>query len=329
MQQRPQMSCPDCDGGLTRREFVRAVGGAALAAGAAPFFAVPRSAVAAPSPKSAAETAVKQFYETLTDGQKKTVCFPFDHELRHRISANWHVTDPVIGDDFYSVEQRALIDQIVRGVTSEDGYERLLEQMEYDDGGMNFYSVAVFGQPGSGKFQWLMTGRHLTLRADGDSAENAAFGGPIVYGHGAEDPQENIFHYQTKKANEVFGALDPKQRERALVAKAPRESDVPLQGASGRFPGVAVGELSSDQKDLVESVIKVILAPYRTEDVDEALAVLKSGGGFEKLHLAFYKQGDLNDDQVWDIWRVEGPTFVWHFRGAPHVHTYVNIGKKA
>lgn len=329
MQQRPQISCPDCDGGLTRRDFVRAVGGAALAAGAVPFLSVPRSAAAAPTRKSAAETAVKQLYETLTDTQKKTICFPFDHELRQRISANWHVTDPVIGDDFYSVEQRGLIDQILRGVTSEDGYERLLQQMEYDDGGMNFYSIAVFGQPGSGKFQWLMTGRHLTLRADGDSVENAAFGGPIVYGHGAEDPQENIFHYQTKKANEVFGALDPKHRERALIATAPRESNVPLQGDGGKFPGVAVGELSSDQKELVESVVKVILAPYRTEDVDEALAVLKSGGGFEKLHLAFYKQGDLNDDQVWDIWRVEGPTFVWHFRGAPHVHTYVNIGRKA
>ena len=28
------------------------------------------------------------------------------------------------------------------------------------------------------------------------------------------------------------------------------------------------------------------------------------------------------------IWRLEGPTLVWHFRGAPHVHAYVNIGAK-
>ena len=329
MSERPRIICPDCEGPLTRREFVRTVGGVALAAGAAPLFAVPRSASAAPTPKSAAETAVKRFYETLSDSQKKTICFPFEHELRHRISANWHVTEPQIGADFYTVEQRALIDEILRGVTSEDGYERLLQQMEYDDGGVNFYSVAVFGEPGTGKFQWLMTGRHLTMRADGDSAENVAFGGPIVYGHGEEDPKENLFHYQTKKANEVFGALDPKQRERALIANAPKESEVPLQGETGRFPGLPVGELSSDQKELVESVVKIILAPYRKEDVDEALAVLKSGGGFDKLRLAFYKQGDLNDDQVWDIWRVEGPTFVWHFRGAPHVHTYVNIGRKA
>ena len=320
-------NCPDCDSTLTRRDFVRAAGRAALAAGAVPLLISPRRAMAAPKPSSAAETAAKQFYEALTAEQKKTICFPFDHELRRRISANWHVTKPQIGDDFYTVEQRGLIDEILRGVTSEDGYDRLQQQMEYDDGGVNFYSVGVFGEPGAGGFEWMMTGRHLTIRADGDSVENAAFGGPMIYGHGEEDPKDNLFHYQTKQANEVFAALDSKQREKALIAEAPRENQVPLQGDSGRFPGITVGELSSDQRELVESVIRVILAPYRKEDVDEALALLKSGGGLEKLHMAFYKQGDLNDDGVWDIWRVEGPTFVWHFRGAPHVHTYVNIGR--
>ena len=58
-----------------------------------------------------------------------------------------------------------------------------------------------------------MTGRHLTIRADGDSVENAAFGGPIVYGHGEEDAKSNLFHDQTKKVNGVFGALDAKQRK--------------------------------------------------------------------------------------------------------------------
>ena len=94
-----------------------------------------------------------------------------------------------------------------------------------------------------------------------------------------------------------------------------------------------MGELSSDQKDLVEMTIKVILAPYRETDVEEAMAQLKQGGGLEKLNLSFYKndahgEPDLGEDGEWEIWRLEGPTFVWHFRGQPHVHTYVNIGKK-
>ncbi|HUG91952.1 MAG TPA: DUF3500 domain-containing protein [Planctomycetaceae bacterium] len=330
MNETTRTACSDCQTGfegLSRREFVRTVGVAAAAATAAPLLV--RPAHAAPTPNSPAETAVKHFYDTLSAEQKQAICLPFNHQKQSRISANWHVTDPLIADDFYTDDQRKLIHDILKGVTSEDGYERMIKQMDDDSAGIGHFSVAVFGEPGNGQFQWVLTGRHLTVRADGDTTEGAAFGGPIIYGHGEEDPARNMYHAQTRKANEVFQALDPKQREQALLEKAPRESDVALQGKTGTFPGLAVGELSSDQKTLVEDVVKVLLNPYRKEDVEEVVAFLKEGGGFEKLHMAFYKQGDLKNDQVWDIWRVEGPTFVWHFRGAPHVHTYVNIGRKA
>ena len=45
--------------------------------------------------------------------------------------------------------------------------------------------------------------------------------------------------------------------------------------------------------------------------------------------MAFYSNEDVGSDKEWDIWRLEGPNFVWHFRGAPHVHAYVNIARKA
>jgi hypothetical protein len=28
---------------------------------------------------------------------------------------------------------------------------------------------------------------------------------------------------------------------------------------------------------------------------------------------------------VWDVWQIEGPNMLWYFRGAPHVHCWVNI----
>jgi len=328
-----RINCPDCDAGdgLSRREFVRKVTGVALAGSLVPLIGTPRRAVAGPTPTSPAETAVKRFYDSLKDEQKKTMCFPFDHPLRTKINANWAITKPTLAE--YTKEQQALVDEIFRNVTSPDGYERFQKQMEDDAGGFSEYHVAVFGTPGSGQFEWEMTGRHVTIRADGDSVDNVAFGGPIVYGHGEGDSKKglpgNVFYYQTKKANEVFSALDGKQRDSALLPKAPKEDAVLLQGSSGTFPGIAVGELSRDQKDLVESVMKVILAPYREDDVKEAVAILKDGGGLDGLHMSFYKSNDIGDDHEWDIWRLEGPTFVWHFRGAPHVHTYVNIGKKS
>src|SRR5690606_11812446 len=143
-------------------------------------------------PDSPAETAVTHLYKSLTDEQRKAICFPFDHQSRRTINANWHVTKPGIGTNFYTKDQQALIHDIVKGVTSEDGYERLLKQMEDDDGGIRNYTAGIFGEPGTGSFQCMVTGRHLTLRADGDSVSNAAFGGPIVYGHGKGDPKQNL-----------------------------------------------------------------------------------------------------------------------------------------
>lgn len=51
---------------------------------------------------------------------------------------------------------------------------------------------------------------------------------------------------------------------------------------------------------------------------------LKEQGGLDKCNLAFYKDGNLGDSE-WDNWRLEGPAFVWYFRGAPHVHIWINV----
>lgn len=323
---RKQNSCSDCQS-VDRRSFIKTVGSAAIAGAAAPVLFDARFAHAAPATKATATTAVQRFYQSLSEKQLLTVAFPFDHQLRKKIHANWHVTEPAIGDDFYTDEQRELMKDIVRNVTSEEGFERLLIQMDEDAGGFEEYSAAIFGEPGKGKFEWELTGRHLTLRADGDSVDKTAFGGPIVYGHGEESPADNMYHYQTKQLNEVFKALDEKHAKKALLKKAPVENAVKIQGSDGKFPGIAIGELASDQIELVERVLKTLLAPYRQEDADEVIAILKAGGGLDKLHMAFYEQGDLEGDKVWDIWRLEGPSFVWHFRGAPHVHAYINISE--
>lgn len=307
---------------VDRRHFLKA---SALAAASSAFWTLP-GAYAAPTSKSAAETAVGEFYGTLSADQKQTICFGVNDPLRQRINANWHVTKPTIASDFYTAKQRQIVDEIVKNLTSKDGYERLKKQVEFDAGGIGDYSIAVFGEPGSSVFEWELTGRHLTLRADGNSVASAAFGGPIVYGHGEEDAKDNLFYYQTKQVNEVYKALDANQAKTALLSTAPNEAAVALQGESGKFPGLAVCEMSGDQKQLVEKTLQVLLAPYRQEDADEAMEIVKSAGGIDKLYMAFYQADDLDNDKMWDIWRVEGPSFVWHFRGAPHVHAYINIG---
>ena len=83
--------------------------------------------------------------------------------------------------------------------------------------------------------------------------------------------------------------------------------------------------MTSDQRALVQEVLQKLIEPYRQNDRDKAIACLKAQGGLDQCALAFYRQGDLGNDQVWDCWRLEGPAFVWYFRGAPHVHVWVNV----
>lgn len=314
-----------------RREFLRK-SATALGAVVASQSALQAGLFAGSSAdQGAAETAVTEFYKSLSDSQQKQICLPFNHKLRQKINPNWHVTSPEFGDEFYSDKQRALITRIIKGITSEDGFERLQRQMDDDSGGMDYYSAAVFGKPGEGPFEFEFTGRHLTLRADGNSVDKAAFGGPIVYGHGEEESaSRNIFFYQTQQTNKVFESLDKDQRRQALVkSRIPKESAVKIQGESGSFAGLQVGEMTNEQKTVVEESLKVLLAPYRESDRTEVMDIVKRTGGVDKLHMAFYQKGDLGSDKTWDVWRIEGPAFVWHFRGAPHVHAYINIAEKA
>ncbi len=309
--------------GLDRRRFMAGLSAATVAGGLAGLF--PRSLAAAES-SAGAEQAVRELYATLSDAQKQTICLPFKHKLRSRISPNWQITKPTLGEDFYSPAQRELAQRVVKSLCSEDGYQRLQKQVADDAGGLEDYSMALFGTPDSGQFHWELTGRHLTLRADGDRHDRLAFGGPVVYGHGEEEPENNLFFYQTQQVNKVFASLEGPQRPKALIEKSPREADVQLQGAAGQFRGIPVRDLSPDQKQLVVESLQVLLAPFRSEDVQEVMWILLENGGVDSLHMAFSQQGDLNNDKVWDVWRVEGPAFVWHFRGAPHVHAYINIG---
>jgi hypothetical protein len=321
MNKSSRRECSDC-GSQDRREFLAATGALLGVA------ALPGGVWGAPSRSSAAETAVGRLYESLTAEQRKVVVLPWDNERRTRINANWHVTQADVRS--FTKDQQVLITEIVKGVTSADGYERFLKQMEDDDGGIGQYSVGIFGDPSGAPFEFALTGRHLTLRADGDTTPGAAFGGPIVYGHGAEgDPKQNLFWYQTKQVNEVFAMLDGKQRDKALVASAPAESAVQLRQAGEALPGISGRDLSSDQKAVLRRSLEAVLAPYRKEDVAEAFEILEAGGGLDALHVAFYRSGDLGNDQVWDVWRLESPTVVCHFRGAPHVHAYINVARRS
>jgi hypothetical protein len=282
-----------------------------------------------------AETKIKDLYDSLTADQRKVLCFSIDDPLRKKALANWEITKPKIED--LSEVQQDCIEAILNGLLSEEGRPKFEKQMQDDGGGLSQYHIALFGEPGASTFEFVMTGRHMTIRADGNSIDKVAFGGPMVYGHAAvsfnegADHKDNVFWYQGVRANEVFRSMNADQQAKALVEKSPKEDSIEHRSAG--YDGIAVADLFADQKGLVEKVMHDLLSPYREEDVKEVMATIVKNGGLDRIHLAYYKMDEMNknadigQDKVWDIWRLEGPGFVWHFRGAPHVHTWVNIAE--
>jgi hypothetical protein len=318
---------------LSRRGFLKTAAAATALAGVGPSAF---GAAAARPEKASSESLVKMLYDSLAEKQRQQVCFPWDHNdherglLRTRISANWHVTEPVIESEFYTADQQRLIRDIFLGLIQPDWVARLDRQMKDDEEGFGKQSVAIFGTPGSAKFEFVLSGRHITLRCDGHSAEHVAFGGPIVYGHAASGFHEkpghpnNVFWPQAVAANSVFKMLDGRQHKEALIKSPPKENAVGFQGRDGKAPGILVKELSSDQKAHVQSVLATLIEPYRQSDRDRAVACLKAQGGLDECRLAFFEQGHLRPGE-YDVWRLEGPAFIWHFRGVPHVHTWVHV----
>ena len=325
---------------LRRREFFERAGQSALALGAAAWLGpVCGAAEAGPAEGPVAESFVKLLYESLTPGQREKICFAWDHQdperglLRTRVANNWNITDETIDSKFYTPEQQELIHAIYRGIIAPEWHERYDKQQDDDAGGFGLNnSIAIFGTPGAGKSEFVVTGRHMTLRCDGDSTEHVAFGGPIFYGHDPTgtfdeeaDHEGNVFWPQAVEANNLYQALDGKQQKLARVSTLPSEEKVDFRRGEGKFAGIPITELSSDQKGRVQEVLRKLVEPFRQSDRDEVLACLKAQGGIDACSLAFYQPGDIGGDKVWDNWRLEGPSFVWHFRGAPHVHVWVNV----
>ena len=290
------------------------------------------------SPSSAtSETLASQLHGSLDETQRRLVCREFNDPLRQKVDNNWMITGRSI-QDVLRPDQQDLVRQIFRKLHHPDHAEAMMRQMVEDSEGKGFErgtSVALFGRPGSGAFELVLTGRHCTRRCDGDSVAGTAFGGPIFYGHQsgpndeeAADHPGNVFWYQAKRANELFQALDGRQRTGALVEGRSRPErateTVRLSGRREGIIGLPGSELSPDQRGLMRKVLRDLLAPFRRVDADESLRLVDSQG-LENLHLAYFKGQDLGKDGVWDVWQIEGPNMLWYFRGDPHVHCWVHI----
>ena len=340
--------CPECveptqtpqaPSNVDRRSFIRVVGGGAAAVAGLGVVGLPKLGRAEDTVKAAkpSEALVKELYASLSADQKKSIVLPWDHGADKGIATrlkmyNSAINDQIIHDE-YTKPQQELCQRIFRSIASDDDGFRCLTRGGTFDGSGSFEGCGahIFGNPDEGKYAWVFTGHHITIRVDGNSEEGTAFGGPMYYGHSPNGyDTKNVFNFQTKSVLAVFDALNEDQRKKAIVAGSPGEQagSLKYKKPPEKNPGVAYNELTSDQQQLVEKAMRTILSPYRKEDAEEVMQIIKAIGGMEKIHLAFYEDSKMKDGERWHFWRLEGPGFVWNFRVLPHVHTFVYISSK-
>jgi len=136
--------------------------------------------------------------------------------------------------------------------------------------------------------------------------------------------------------------LDAEQRDAAILPAPPHELVLQVQGAGASFPGVAIGSLGDASRDEARRLLETIFSCYPVQRRRDALSCIDANGGADALHVAVYaSHGFYADMKPWDaldpaererrgppywqIWRIEGPGTIVHFKGSPHVHAYLSV----
>ncbi len=334
--------CPECDEGLnlpkapSRRSFLRGAGGAAAALAGASLLGRTAGAAeeeAKPAAPKPAEGLIRELFETFSEEQRTSLVLPYDHRTDANAELTRHRTfnSPAMGKrigEVYTPAQRELVERIARAILADDeAFKRVSRGGKWDSSGsFDGCGAILFGEPGTDSpYAYLFSGHHLTLRCDGNTQPGVAWGGPIYYGHSAGGYTiDNVYRYQTEAVQAVFDALSEEQRKKALGGESPGDGQRGLKPRDPR-PGIAYADLGAEQRELVEKVMRALLSPFRAEDAEEVMSLVKANGGMEQIHLAFYEDEDPYEGRPWHFWRLEGPGFVWNYRVLPHVHCFVNI----
>src|SRR5215510_5546225 len=274
------------------------------------------------------DALAQRLYVSLDAEQRAKTCVSYDHPLRQYHNRGVEGGGRSILGGFTREQRRTLTDLLYAGL-SESGRQRLPEQDLIRWTGVHSMHVVICGDPTAPPYQIILTGLHLNLRLGGKSREGAAFGGPQVYGdqrgNGRVGLPGNVYREQFVLAHRILRSLDSGRRRHAVLEEAPVQTQIELQGRHGVFAGIPVKELESEGKALAHELVKGILSTYPPNDVAYARECLVANGGLDALYLGYYQHGEDGEIPEGQVFRLEGPSAVFYFRGYPHVHAFINV----
>jgi hypothetical protein len=286
-----------------------------------------------------------RLHASLSADQRRLVCFPWDHPAQQVTNTAPVLRRPHIGT-LLSAEQRELVLALVTGMLSPAGVRAFAPTLAVEAGGVAACNLALYGEPGARGFQASISGAHLHVRTPTARASGVAFGGPIAYGQQRGNHEfkvaGNSFAFHSDLANHLYAALTPAQRDRARTSEQAQEYVLQAQAEGGRFLGLPARDMNDAQQARLRALLEGVFASYPPGAQAEAFSHIDHNGGIAQLHAAFFADKGFYPDRktyaelppaerarrgepYFQVWRIEGPGTVIHFKGHPHVHAYINV----
>jgi hypothetical protein len=316
---------------MRRRRALMLLGGAVGATGlAGRYMLLPPAPGASLRP---VRDLLVSLHDSMDDATRARACVPYDHPLRQYHNRGVRGGGLPVSALSFSWEQRGMLTDLLHAGLSEQGRTRIPREHYINWPGVHLLSLLMCGDPRDAEHQTILTGPHLNLRLGGAGREGVAFGGPQVYGdqRGNERPglPGNLYRDQYEIGRALFESLTDGQKRAALLDLAPPQTRIEVRGRDAGFDGIPVESLSVGSRALAGRVVEAMLSTYHPDDVAYAASCLRENGGIERLHLSYYRRADDGGIGNAQIFRLEGPAAVFHFRGYPHVHAFINVARDA
>lgn len=259
------------------------------------------------SDAAARATAVKLF-ATLTDEQKALAVKEFGDKER-KVEQFPGVERPGLPFGKLTAEQKALVEELISGMTSAYGAERCLAVLKQT--GKDRQYVNFFGEPSADKpFAYRVAAHHLTLvHAEFGKGDAGEFG-PVLLGG---NPVNQLWDAEEKIALDLYAGL----------------SDAEQKSVKGK--GVKVADLGEKGRALAKALYQKRIEVFSDDRRKVLEAVVAKHGGVDKLTLTFSgNPAKSHHDGGAPNWKLTGDKllFDWQTAGKNHIHMTVRANTK-
>jgi hypothetical protein len=267
----------------------------------------------------AARTAAIKLYTSLTDDQKKDAVKEFSDKDRYNETFPATQRKALLVSKL-NAEQKALLDEVLRGMTSPYGAKIALEICKQDGGRwLNFFGVPEAGKP----FAVRLALHHLTLIYAEFGTEPTKEFGPILMGG---NPVGTLYDEEDKLVVELRKVLTEAEQKEVLI-KGGANSGTPIGKA-----GMKIGDLGEKSRELAKKLLAQRLAFFSPDRVKVFEEQVKADGGVESLRIALYNDASKGRADGGNYaWKIGNDRILadWQTVDKNHLHLTVRIKAKS